>query len=493
MTTLIPKFDFKDGNLTPTGAVNRTINEKLSEIVSITDFGGASGNGDNTTAMNNATAYLNSLGGGTVLIPSGDWKMNWICTYSGITVQGSGGKGELDTNCIRPYDITKPAITISDGTSIARYVSLINVHISGTDGTTNGLTKAANNAPQALLLNGGTVNFTADRCVFYNGLQTIAFTPSATQPVVTNRIVNSTIRNDITDSSSARAIYQIRLAGAGYLTDNIFIGTKLNGPSNGYAAEIDGTIAGIALQVVDGYWDIYPDHGVLIKGGSGIAGSNFTLDPQTSGAFVINNDSTNLSPSRFLVGNINIGGQKIQYLSGTTTLPDEANTFAYRPNFYNTFLTNDVFFSPTTNPYSTAITLASNAVSDQLVLTGADFIPGIDNTKNIGSAAKRWATIYAATGTINTSDVNQKTDIVDISDVEKRVAVKLKSAMKRFKFKDGKRYHFGTIAQDVKAAFESESLVAEEYGVFCSDVLEDGTVQLGIRYDELFAFIISAL
>ena len=133
------------------------------------------------------------------------------------------------------------------------------------------------------------------------------------------------------------------------------------------------------------------------------------------------------------------------------------------------------------------------AVSDQLVLTGADFIPGIDNTKNIGSAAKRWATIYAATGTINTSDVNQKTDIVDISDVEKRVAVKLKSAMKRFKFKDGKRYHFGTIAQDVKAAFESESLVAEEYGVFCSDVLEDGTVQLGIRYDELFAFIISAL
>ena len=116
-----------------------------------------------------------------------------------------------------------------------------------------------------------------------------------------------------------------------------------------------------------------------------------------------------------------------------------------------------------------------------------------DGTTNLGGPSNRWATVYAATGTINTSDANQKTDIVDISDVEKRVAVKLKSSMKRFKFKDGTRYHFGTIAQDVKAAFESEGLVAEEYGVFCSDTLEDGTVRLGIRYDELFAFIISAL
>ena len=119
--------------------------------------------------------------------------------------------------------------------------------------------------------------------------------------------------------------------------------------------------------------------------------------------------------------------------------------------------------------------------------------PGTDNVWSSGYSSQRWSVIYAASGTINTSDANQKTDIVDISDVEKRVAVKLKSSMKRFKFKDGKRYHFGTIAQDVKAAFESEGLVAEEYGVFCSDTLEDGTVQLGIRYDELFAFIISTL
>ena len=125
--------------------------------------------------------------------------------------------------------------------------------------------------------------------------------------------------------------------------------------------------------------------------------------------------------------------------------------------------------------------------------TAKEFYPADDDATKLGTAANRWSVVYAGTGTINTSDANQKIEIVNISDVENRVAVKLKSSMKRFKFKDGKRYHFGTIAQDVKAAFESEGLVAEDYGVFCSDVLEDGTVQLGIRYDELFAFIISAL
>jgi len=35
MTTLIPKFDLKNGGSTPTGAVNRTISEKLSDIICV--------------------------------------------------------------------------------------------------------------------------------------------------------------------------------------------------------------------------------------------------------------------------------------------------------------------------------------------------------------------------------------------------------------------------------------------------------------------------
>jgi hypothetical protein len=152
--------------------------------------------------------------------------------------------------------------------------------------------------------------------------------------------------------------------------------------------------------------------------------------------------------------------------------------------------------------------------------------PSVDNVYNLGHPSFRWTVVYASTGTINTSDANQKTDVVDISDIEKKVAIKLKSLIKRFKFVDRKRYHFGVIAQEVKQAFESEGLVAEDYGIFCFDKWEDqfdfvyetiivkddygndtekqvATTEkklirpagelYGVRYEELFAFIIAAL
>ena len=73
MTTLIPKYDLKNGGATPTGAVNRAFNEKLQEIVSVKDFG-ATGDGttDDATAIINA---LNSFGanGGTLYFPAGTY------------------------------------------------------------------------------------------------------------------------------------------------------------------------------------------------------------------------------------------------------------------------------------------------------------------------------------------------------------------------------------------------------------------------------------
>lgn len=94
---------------------------------------------------------------------------------------------------------------------------------------------------------------------------------------------------------------------------------------------------------------------------------------------------------------------------------------------------------------------------------------------------------------------------------------KAKALLKSFKFKDavalkgdGARIHFGIGAQSLKAAFESEGLIAEHYAVLCYDewteqaeiLDDDGAViepyrpagnRYGVRYEELLAFIIAAL
>jgi hypothetical protein len=124
----------------------------------------------------------------------------------------------------------------------------------------------------------------------------------------------------------------------------------------------------------------------------------------------------------------------------------------------------------------------------------------IDNSQNIGSASIRWATVYAATGTINTSDENLKQDIEALNAAENAAAITVKSLIKKFRFKDAvikkgddARIHVGVIAQEVEQAFVDAGLDPRRYALFCEDELEDGTKRLGIRYDELLAFVIAAL
>ena len=143
----------------------------------------------------------------------------------------------------------------------------------------------------------------------------------------------------------------------------------------------------------------------------------------------------------------------------------------------------------------------ANNTNTQLGVYAVDgFVPLTDNLSTLGRSNLRWTEVFAVNGTINTSDGNEKQDVVDLSEAEKRVALAIKSKIKRFRFKDavikkgdGARLHFGVIAQDVKAAFEAEGLDVNRYGLFCSDTLDDGKQRLGIRYDQLLAFVIGSI
>lgn len=165
-----------------------------------------------------------------------------------------------------------------------------------------------------------------------------------------------------------------------------------------------------------------------------------------------------------------------------------------------------------------------NTTSNKLVFTsGGDtaitgtFKNSADNVSNLGSAVLRWATVYAGTGAINTSDEREKQQVRALSDQERAVAVRCKSLIRAFKFNDAvaskgsaARIHFGVMAQDVKTAFEAEGLDPSAYALLCYDewaespeirdadgnitqAFRDAGNRYGVRYDELLAFIISAI
>lgn len=160
-------------------------------------------------------------------------------------------------------------------------------------------------------------------------------------------------------------------------------------------------------------------------------------------------------------------------------------------------------------------------------------IPSTDSAFSLGTGGNRWTEVFAANGTINTSDQRDKVEIRSVSDAERRVAQQCKAMLRAFKWKDsvekkgdGARIHFGVIAQEVKAAFESEGLDAHDYGLFCYDEWQDAFEDVfkpvetnnengetivtmvptgekiqtqvagnryGIRYEQLLAFIIAAI
>ena len=143
------------------------------------------------------------------------------------------------------------------------------------------------------------------------------------------------------------------------------------------------------------------------------------------------------------------------------------------------------------------------------------FKPQPDGTLNLGTAFQRWKTVYATTGTINTSDVREKQQIRELSVKEVNVARSLKGLLRAYKWNTDVAAHgndakinFGIIAQDVIAAFAAEGLDAMAYNLVVYDawdatpaVEHDGKViasaqeageRYGVRYEQLFAFILGA-
>lgn len=170
--------------------------------------------------------------------------------------------------------------------------------------------------------------------------------------------------------------------------------------------------------------------------------------------------------------------------------------------------------------------VVNGAEVNQLKIDTTSLSPITNATFNLGTAYTSWNNIYAKTAVILTSDRNEKTDIGPASDAELKVARKVKKLFCKYKLKSAveekgnkARIHFGIIAQDLVDAFRSEGLDPNRYGMFVEnlwweneepDLLNPGILKtvvydkeedappssikksrMAIRYDEVFAFVIS--
>lgn len=128
-------------------------------------------------------------------------------------------------------------------------------------------------------------------------------------------------------------------------------------------------------------------------------------------------------------------------------------------------------------------TAPSGTAGDEITFTtvktidaSGHWLPGADNTQNLGSGALRMAVLYAGTGTINTSDAREKTPVTPLSAAHKAAAVELRAEIGTYQWLsaiaskgESARKHIGMTVQRAIEVMESHGLDPFGYGFICYD------------------------
>lgn len=114
------------------------------------------------------------------------------------------------------------------------------------------------------------------------------------------------------------------------------------------------------------------------------------------------------------------------------------------------------------------------------VVSAATFRPAGDNTTTLGAASFRCSVVYAATGTINTSDAREKTPIRPLTEAELAAGAALGELIGAYKWTemvcakgDEARLHIGLTVQGAISVMTAHGLDAFAYGFICYDAWQE--------------------
>lgn len=489
---------------------------------------GAVGNGtvDDTAAFNAAIADAT---GEIILDPTKTYAVNLVIAKDGIVLNGQSGvdvtySGITQFNLI-PFNAALPVVQIGDDTGNTVGAGLRNLTIwSQAPGNVRGST--------GLKLAGGTSSCVFDNISIGNKFTDYALhLQSGTNPVVFNKFTNLQIHT-LTGYSPIASVGVYY--GSSYTVSNSITGFNISGPvSTGFAILLDGAELNLAqgwVQASNGCGVKFDKSGATVPI---LRCSNVVIDSDNSSDVLLTSSivsDTSKLPLLFLNGQFSVDGKYKNAAAVETSVSGYNSFWRYQSlSSYPVATGAYQFYNETSGTVDVTLAYAfgaadnvglghSNGSAYTAVYSGTGgvyfavggstiaqaysggFRPQPDGTLNLGSSGQRWATVYATTGTINTSDANEKDNVAALNDAEKATALAIKANIKRFQFKDAikakgsdARIHVGVIAQEVETAFKDNGLDPERYGIFCKDILEDGRVRLGVRYEELLAFIIASL
>jgi len=135
------------------------------------------------------------------------------------------------------------------------------------------------------------------------------------------------------------------------------------------------------------------------------------------------------------------------------------------------------------------VSVGESGFDDRLMLKARDsvfidspfLVPALDNNNKLGSGTFRWREVWAANGTIQTSDARMKKDVADLR-YGLRELLQLRPVTYEWKDQPDGRQHFGLIAQEVQSVLP-EAVIASS----------DPNEMLGMNYADLVPVLIKGI
>lgn len=213
--------------------------------------------------------------------------------------------------------------------------------------------------------------------------------------------------------------------------------------------------------------------GACIRGGNETAGNYagfLALCTHNSAGAVTEAMRINSTQNLFVGNTTQVAGAKMSFATagayiglGSTYQVLIGEDVTNTAGFLGTFTNHDLIFRTNNTP-------------KMRVEAGGVVRPANDNTQSIGSASYRWSTVYAGTGTINTSDGRTKQDLRGLAAHEIAAARQLAAEVGTYRFISAvqakgaaARQHIGLTVQHAIEIMEAHDLDPMAYGFICYD------------------------